>query len=258
MSNIPVGLQLYTLRNETAEDFIGTLKQVAEMGYKVVEFAGYGDIPAEQMRATLDELGLRSSSAHISLTLGDLDKLKEELESHLVYNKVLGTEYIITPWAPIESYTTDEEFTQLYETLAYIGEEVNRQGFTYLYHNHAFELEVVRNGKPMLEEMYEKVSADLLQAELDLYWVKKGGFEPAAYLEDYKGRCPIVHIKDMTADERQYFAEVGQGIIDFKSVFAIAEDIGIKYFIVEQDSCERAPLESVRMSIEYLKSIGIA
>jgi sugar phosphate isomerase/epimerase len=87
--------------------------------------------------------------------------------------------------------------------------------------------------------------------------VKKAGLDPKSYLKQYKGRCPIVHIKDMTADERGFFAEVGRGIINYPSIFEIGEQIGIKYYLVEQDQCERPPLESIKMSMDYLKTLGI-
>ncbi|ANE46860.1 hypothetical protein SY83_11890 [Paenibacillus swuensis] len=258
MPKIPVGLQLYTLRDATGEDFIGTLKKIAAMGYEVVEFAGYGDVPAKEMASVLDGLGLKTSSAHIGLPFGEPEKIGDELKKHLEYNHELGTKYIISPFAPIEQFTQPEEFTNFYAQLQQIGEEVKKNGFQYGYHNHAFELEILRNGKPMLDELFASVSADNLIVELDLYWVQKAGLNPVEYLQQYKGRTPLVHVKDMTGDDRKYFAEVGHGIIDFSSIFNIAEEIGIEYYIVEQDSCERDPLESVKMSIDYLKSIGIA
>jgi sugar phosphate isomerase/epimerase len=258
MAKIPVGLQLYTLRDDTSKDFIGTLKKVADMGYKVVEFAGYGDIPAKEMRKVLDDLGLEASSSHVGLPLTEPDKLKSQLSEQIEYNLEIGSKYIFTPWAPVEQMKTEEALQNFIDTLRGIGQEVNRNGLQYGYHNHAFEFVKRADGKYILDWMYESVDADTMLAELDLYWVKKGGLDPKQYLLSYKGRVPVIHVKDMTADERAFFAEVGQGIIDYPSIFSVAEEAGVKYYIVEQDQCERPPLESVKMSIDYLKSIGIA
>lgn len=259
MSKIPVGLQLYTVRDETSNDFVGTLKKVAGMGYKVVEFAGYGDIPAKEMKKVLDDLGLEASSSHVGLPLTEPEQLKSELSKQIEYNLEIGSKYLITPWAPVEQMKTDAELDSFLATLKGIGEEVKKHGLQYGYHNHAFEFNKRSDGQTILDWMYANVPADTMLAELDLYWVKKGGLDPKSYLLSYKGRVPVIHVKDMTGDERGYFAEVGQGIIDYPSIFSVAEEVGVKYYIVEQDHCEnRPPLESVKMSIDYLKSIGIA
>jgi len=257
VASIPVGLQLYTLRDETAKDFVGTLKKVAEMGFKAVEFAGYGDIPAKEMRKLLDDLGLEASSAHVGLPLDDKAALKDALASQIEYNLEVGSKYIFTPWAPIEQFKSDEEFENFLSAIKEVAAEVNRAGLKYGYHNHAFEFEKYK-GKYILDWLYDNTDSDQVLAELDLFWVKRGGLDPLAYMQQYKGRVPVIHVKDMTNDDRQFFAEVGQGIIDYKSILAAAPECGVKYFIVEQDQCERPPLESVKMSIDYLKSIGIA
>lgn len=257
MANIPVGLQLYTLRNETSQDFIGTLKKVAELGYQFVEFAGYGDIPAKEMKIVLDDLGLRVSSSHVGLPLLERDKLASQLAFHIEYNKEIGSEYVVTPHAPLSAITTSAELQPYLEAIRFIAEECKRQNIGYAYHNHNFEFNKV-DGKYILEHIFEYVGNDLIVSEMDLYWVKKAGIDPKSYLKQYSGRCPIIHVKDMTADERGFFAEVGRGIINYPSIFEMAGDIGVKYYIVEQDQCERPPLESVRMSIDYLKSLGVA
>ena len=107
------------------------------------------------------------------------------------------------------------------------------------------------------ELLLTEIGPELMQVELDLYWVKKAGLDPKSYLCKYKDRTPIIHIKDMTADERGFFTEVGRGIINYPAIFEKAAELGVTYMLVEQDHCERPPLESVRMSFDYLKSLGI-
>jgi sugar phosphate isomerase/epimerase len=256
LTKIPVGIQLYTLRDETSLDFIGTLKKVADIGFQVVEFAGYGDIPAKEMKKVLDDLGLRASSSHVGFPFLELEKLKSQLAFQIEYNKEIGSEYIVTPYAPLDKITSMSELQPFLDAFRYIGEECHHQGMKYAYHNHQFEFNKIGD-KYILDYIFEAIGPDLLQAELDLYWVKKAGLDPKSCLKQYKGRCPLVHIKDMTADERGYFAEVGRGIINYPAIFEIAEAIGIKYYLVEQDQCERPPLESVKMSMDYLKSLGV-
>lgn len=248
---IPVGLQLYTLRDETQKDFIGTLKKVAEMGYQGVEFAGYGDIPAQEMKKVLDELGLKAISSHLSY-----NQLKEDLQGQINYSLTIGAEYIVCPWLDKELLKDAAAFNEIMETFRQVGEACKSSGLQFAYHNHDFEFEKV-DGEYILDRMFNSLDADVFKAELDLYWVTKAGLNAKQYLLSYSGRSPLIHVKDMADDEEKFFAEVGYGTIDYKAIFDIAEEAGVQYYIVEQDRCKRPPLESVNMSINYLKSIGI-
>jgi len=253
MSKIPVGLQLYTLRDLMKDDFTGTLKQVAALGYQFVEFAGYGGLPAKELKKTLDDLGLQAVSSHVGLPL-----LENELEQQIEYGLEIGLKYLVCPYTPPEKLPDEPFFNQLMEKFRKIGEACRQNGLTFAYHNHAFEFQK-SGGQYLLDRIYESVDSSLMQAELDLYWVKKGGLDPREYLLSYKGRCPLIHLKDMADDENGSFAEVGYGVIDFPSIFAVSEEVGVQYYIVEQDQClNHPPLTSVKMSIDYLKSIGIA
>ncbi|TXK77378.1 sugar phosphate isomerase/epimerase [Paenibacillus sp. N3.4] len=259
MTKIPVGLQLYTLREETKEDFLGTLHKVAAMGYKAVEFAGYGDVPAKEMKKVLDDLDLTASSSH---TIGlkfdmDMKEIFALLDKQMEYNLTIGSHYLISSWSKIAMMNSKEEIGVFAAKLRAVGERCKQIGLQYCYHNHDFEFVKV-DDQYKLDVLYNAVEADLLQAELDLYWVQKGGLDPKTYLQSFKGRCPLVHVKDMADDAEQSFAEVGHGIIDYPSIFAVAAEVGVKYYIIEQDICKRPPLESVKMSIDYLKSLGIA
>ncbi|NDI36554.1 sugar phosphate isomerase/epimerase family protein [Chengkuizengella sediminis] len=252
--SIPVGLQLYTLREETEKDFVGTLKAVADMGYQAVEFAGYGGIEAKEMKKVLNDLGLSAPSSHVPIEL-----LLTQLEEQIQYSVEIEAKYIVCPYLDAGTYLRGEQ--NLKNTLINfqkIALKCKENGLQFAYHNHDFEFEKSVDGKYILDHIYQSVEADLLVAELDLFWVKKAGLDPIQYLSSLKNRCPIIHVKDMTNDNRKTFAEVGHGIIDYPSIFEMAEQMGIKYYIVEQDVCERSPLESVKMSIDYLKSIGIA
>jgi sugar phosphate isomerase/epimerase len=253
MPKIPVGLQLYTLREPMKEDFVGTLAKVAELGYTAVEFAGYGGLSAKEMKKVLGDLGLQAISSHVGL-----QQLRNGLQQEIEYCLEIGAKYLVCPWASPEKLQDEEEFAALMAEFKKFGEACRDNGLVFCYHNHAFEFAQV-NGRYVLDRIYESVDASLLKAELDLYWVRKGGLDPRKYLLSYKGRCPLVHVKDMADDEKGSFTEVGRGVIDYRSIFEIAGEAGVQCYIVEQDQClNHPPLESVRISIEYLKSIGIA
>ena len=131
---------------------------------------------------------------------------------------------------------------------------MNSEGLTLCYHNHAFELEESFDGELGLDILYNNSSAANLSAEIDVYWVKRGGADPAAYLAKYAGRIPLVHAKDM--DTAGNFAEGGAGTLDFAAIFAAAEAGGVTTYVVEQDTCPGDPLESVALSIANLRKMG--
>lgn len=251
--SIPVGLQLYTLREETEKDFVGTLKAVADMGYQAVEFAGYGGIEAKEMKKVLDDLGFITPSSHVPFEL-----LLTQLEEQIEYSLEIGAKYIICPNLDAEKHLRGEQnLKNTLDSFQKIAIKCKENELQFVYHNHDFEFEK-QDGKTFLDHIFQSLDADLLVAELDLFWVKKAGLDPVQYLSTFKNRCPIIHVKDMTNDDRQTYAEVGYGIIDYPSIFETAEKMGVHYYLVEQDACDRPPLESVKMSIDYLKSIGIA
>ncbi len=256
LANIPVGLQLYTLREELGHDFIGTLKKVADIGYRAVEFAGYGDIPAREMKKLLDELGIMAASSHVGLPLGNRELLASTLAYHIEYNKEIGNRYLVVPWAPLDQLNHVDELQPVLDDLRFAAEACKQGGIGLLYHNHAMEFNKLGD-KTIHELLFESIGPELLQAELDLYWVKKAGLDPKSMLCRFKGRAPIIHVKDMTADERGFFTEVGRGIINYPAIFEKAAELGVEYFIVEQDQCERPPLESVKISFDYMRSLGI-
>ena len=143
--SLPVALQLYTVRDETEKDFIGTLEKVAEMGYKGVEFAGFGDIPASRMKATLDRLGLKAVGSHTGP-----DLLKEKLDEVIKYNLEIGNKYIICPWAPFE---TKDDYVNAACLFNKIGARCKDSGLQFAYHNHDFEFKVF-DGEYGLEILY--------------------------------------------------------------------------------------------------------
>jgi sugar phosphate isomerase/epimerase len=249
MNNIPICLQMYTVRDDAQRDLAGTLSYVAQLGYAGVELAGYAGRTAEEYRALLAANGLRAVGAHVGV-----DQVTGNIEQTIAEAKLFGYDYVIVPWIGKPYTESLEGYRRLGAELTAVAAQYAAAGLTLCYHNHAFEFELSDGDKTGLDVLFE--AAPSLQAELDTFWVKKGGKDIPAYLTRLSGRVPLVHLKDMTHDGS--FAPVGVGTVDYPALFAAAEAAGVAYYMVEQDSCQAplTPLESIRLSIENLRSWG--
>jgi sugar phosphate isomerase/epimerase len=243
---------MYTLRNETARDFIGTLREVAKIGYAGVEFAGTGGLSAAELKRLLADLNLRAAGSHTGL-----DVLEGDLNAALDFTQEIGSEFVVCPYLPEERRRSADDYRALAEVLNRAGAACKQRGLQLCYHNHAFEFERF-DGQYGLDILYTASDPDLVKGEIDTYWIRKGGADPAAYIRQYSGRCPLIHLKDMAADEKQSFAEVGEGTLDWPAIFAAAESGGARWYIVEQDVCQRPPLESITISLQNLRAMGKA
>ena len=273
VKELPVGLQLYTVRDDMAKDFKGTLQQVKALGYDGVEFAGlFGHTP-EQVKAMCAEIGLNPISAHVPLAdmLADVDKVIADY-------KAIGCQYIVVPYVTEERRPGGELFKQMVEEIRSIGAKCKEAGLVLLYHNHDFEFAKTETGEFGLDYLYANVPADLLQTELDQCWVKYAGQDPVAYLQKYSGRSPVVHLKDYYASGEQKedpyaliglnegekkenkafeFRPLGYGVQDVPAIIEASKKAGSKWLIVEQDqpSMGKTPMECAGMSMEYLKNL---
>jgi sugar phosphate isomerase/epimerase len=243
-----VGLQLYTVRDLASKDFTGTLQKVAEIGYDAVEFAGYGGLSAAELKKLITELKLIPAGAHEAI-----DVLQKEIDKVIEFHKTLGTRYIVCPYMPdpwqkggAEKY---KEFAGLLETA---GEKIKKAGLQLCYHNHNFEFQK-EGGKYLLEFLYEACKADIVKAEVDAYWVKHAGLDPVEFLQKYAGRVKLVHMKDMTADDKKDFAPVGTGSMDIKGIIKVSTKIGVDWFIVEQDRTNQPVLEAITTSLQNMR-----
>ena len=249
MSVIPIALQMYTVRDYTAKDFGGTLAKVAEIGYEAVELAGDGGLPAAEMKKLLDDNGLKCIGSHTGF-----EQLEADPQPAIDYNLTIGNPYVVIPWLG-EQYRGDADgWKAMGSRFAAIGEKVKAAGLTLCYHNHDFEFKVEEDGVPGLDLLYANADPSLLQVELDTFWVKAGGKNPADYVTKYADRAPLIHIKDMKA-EKVDFTEVGTGIMDFPAIFEAGKNGIVKAWIVEQDRCDRDPMESIAISYANIKKL---
>lgn len=222
-----VGLQLYTLRKEMAEDFEGTLARVAELGYQEMEFAGYFNRSAAQVRAVLDANGLSSPAAHIPWSA-----VRDNLDSEIERAVGIGQRYIVIPYLQ-ENERTLDHYKRLIETLNSAGEACRDAGLKIAYHNHNFEFDSVEGVVPY-DLLLSQTEPSLVDMELDLFWISYAGVDPLPYIEAHAGRFSMLHVKDLTADRKM--AAVGEGAIDFAALFAHAEVGGFEHYFVEHDN----------------------
>jgi sugar phosphate isomerase/epimerase len=249
MPNIPIALQMYTVRDVAETDFIAALRQVAEIGYTGVELAGTFGLSAGELKAALDDLGLKVAGSHIGL-----DMLEEDLASVIEYNQLIGNPYIVVPAVPGGRRRTLDDWRRLAELLNRIGREVKQAGMQFCYHNHAFEFETF-DGKCALDWLYELTDPDLVKAEIDVYWVQYAGQDPVTYLRKYADRLVLVHLKDMEPGDERFFAEVGEGVIEWPPIFEASEAAHVQWYVVEQDRCRRPSMESARISLQNLRGM---
>jgi len=244
-----VGVQLYTVRRELEKDFEGTLSKVAALGYKEVEFAGYFGHKPEEVRTILKRLKLDAPAAHLQLA-----ELRGDLRASIAAAHTIGHKYLLLAWTPPEERRTLDQYRRLADLLNDAGRRTLREGVQFAYHNHDFEFAPI-DGKVPYDLLLERTNPRLVKLEMDLYWTVKGGANPVEYFKRYPGRFHLLHVKDMDATPRRFFADVGRGTIDFKSIFAQSGKAGVRHYFVENDEPAGSPFESLRVSFEYLRQL---
>jgi sugar phosphate isomerase/epimerase len=246
---LPIGLQLYTLRDSLDTDFENVMKQVADIGYIGVEAtAKYGG--TLQGAKLFSDLGLTVIGEHSPLPLGD--KKNEVLETVAT----LGTKRLICPWLPPERFSTADSIKVVCDELNQ-GDEVAREnGLTLLYHNHWFEYQLV-DGTPAYKIMVEHL-APTVQLELDTYWIKVGGQDPVQVVKEFGTRAPLLHIKDGPAEKiEQDMTAVGDGVMDVPGIINAAQS-SAEWLVVELDRCATDMMQAVAKSYQYLIGEGLA
>ncbi len=254
MSTIPVGIQLYTLRDDLGKDLEGTLRRVSEIGYKYVELAGFGGKTAKEYKQLLDEYGLKATSAHVGIDAMQGDGLTKLVEDY----GALGCKLLVVPFLGGEWRSGAQGYAHTAEVLNEIGSRLHTEGVQLGYHNHDFEFKESFDGKTGLSILMDETDPDLLKLELDTYWALFAGFDPVEVINQYSGRLPRLHIKDMDKDDRS-FAPVGTGQLPLDAILAAAPKAGVEYLIVEQDNAtKQTPLEAVTISYAKMKAKGYA
>lgn len=244
----PIGIQLYTLREAAKDDFVGVLKQVAETGYKAVEFAGlHGNKPAE-VRKIIDDLGMVSCSMHAAPV--DADNLNESVDTA----KTLGYDVLITGVGGDDFKTTDS-IKAAADRLQASADLLEPHGLRVGYHNHWWEMDLV-DGRVGYEILLE--NAPDLRGELDVYWACNfGAVNVPELLARIASRVPMLHIKDGPLVKGEPHTAVGAGKMDIPTVTRAADDGVLQWLIVELDECATDMTAAVRESVAYLAGEGL-
>lgn len=250
--NFPIAIQLYSLRNTAEGDVVSVLKAIKSYGYDGVELAGlYGKTPQE-MADLLKEIGLKPVSAHVSYS-----EMCNDISKVVTDYKTIGCEYIVVPWLNPEDRLNSENEAKTVTNLNLFSKICKSEGITLCYHNHDFEFTKI--GEEYAFDMLYSAVPDL-KVEQDSCWVAVSGESPVAYLEKYKDRTPVLHLKDYIGNRTEgdfEFRPVGYGLQDFKTIISAANENGVKWLVVEQDepSMDKTELECAKLSIEYLKTL---
>jgi sugar phosphate isomerase/epimerase len=246
MKNYKTGIQLYTVREALGEDFKGTMAKLAKLGCDGVEFAGNNSgMNPEELKSFLDDLGLQACGWHTSLE--DIGNADSDVYQ---YAKALGFKYVTTSLCG----KVESEWLETIEQVKVAAKVAKDQGLQFTYHNHAQEFQKI-DGEYALDLLYAATDPEEVKAELDTYWVKKGGEDPASYLRKYADRLPQIHMKDMDGDSGTFVA-LGTGSIDFDSVKEVAIAANSEWLIYEQDSCgDRDVMECAAQSIQFINQL---
>ena len=270
-----IGYQVYSARDDAAKDLLGTLKTIKSLGYDGVEFAGFYGHEAKEVKAMLDEVGLIAISHHVPYAA-----MCENIEKVIEDNKTIGCQFIAIPFLDDATRPGAAGFAATIKNIYKFGKMIKEAGMQLVYHNHDFEF-VNISGQYGLDFLYDAVPECILQTEIDCCWVRYAGENPADYIKKYAGRCRIVHLKDYVGRKEEgknpyaligvdkdtanadegvafEFRPVGYGEQNVPAIIESAQASGAEWFIVEQDmSVGRAPLEAAKMSIEYLRGLGL-
>ena len=242
-----IGIQLYTVRDQMKADFEGTLARVAQIGYKEVEFAGYFDRSPADVRAILERNGLSAPATHLMSDNPDGWKKAVDLA------KAVGHDYLVAPWIPEEKRTNLDGWKRVAEEFNRVGQVAKDAGIQFAYHNHDFEFPKMEGQVPY-DLLLQSTDPKLVQLEIDLYWITRGGQDPLVYFARWPGRIPLVHVKDSMGGPEHKMVDVGQGTIEWKRIFAKRAQAGIQHFFVEHDQPPQ-PFDDIAVSYKYLSQL---
>ncbi len=243
------GVQVYSVRDSLKEDFAGSMKKIADIGYSYVEAYGLQldgsifDRTAAEYKKTVEDLGMTIVSTHASYFTPD------QADPIIATAKELGVKYVMIPWLNDE---LRKDYRAVAQNLNELGKKFQGSGIQIGYHNHAFEFELTEEGQVPLEVLLQNTDPELVTFQLDLYWVVKAGADPMDLINRYPGRFSSFHVKDANDSLEQ--TTVGSGIIDFKTILAAQETSGYTHYFVE-DEREDDPFGNIKADYEYVEGL---
>jgi sugar phosphate isomerase/epimerase len=251
----PVGVQLYTVREQAEKDLNAVLAHISMIGYKEVET--YWNVythPAKKLQSMIVDNGMSVPSGHFDY---------DGLESKLDYAKELGVQYVVCPMLPKDMWTSADGFKKAAAQFNKWGEQVQKMGMQFGFHNHNYEFQKFGNTTGF-DILTQSTDAKLVCLEMDCYWITQAGQDPVAMLKKFGSRIQLLHLKDrqpgfpttqMLGPDAEHITEVGSGTIDWKAVIETGQQTGVKHFFVERDNGSTPPFESLRISYNYLSKL---
>jgi sugar phosphate isomerase/epimerase len=248
----PLGVQLYTVREQAEKDLGAVLAHISMIGYTEVET--YWNVythPAKKLRSMILDNGLTVPSGHFNY---------EGLETKLDYAKELGVQWVICPMLPKQMWTSADGFKKAAAQFNVWGEQVQKLGMQFGFHNHNYEFQKFGN-MTGFDILTQNADPKLVCLEMDCYWITQAGQDPVAMLKKYGSRIQLLHLKDrmagfpttqMLGPDAEHITEVGSGTINWKAVIDIAQQTGVKHYFVERDNGSTPAFESLRLSYQYL------
>jgi len=268
---LPIGLQLYSVRDLLPKDYEGTLRQLGALGYREVEAAGFFGHSPSEVKQAMDHASLRCVSAHYPLK-----DLLPKVDEVIQFGKDLGLKYIVcaSPWLKDPSRVKDpgsraardamtlDDWRWNAEQFNRIGERVNAAGIRFAYHNHTAEFRAEK-GVVFYDELLRATDPAKVTMEMDCGWVAVGGKNPADYLKRDPTRFSMLHVKDFNMSgvtaisEPPPSTEMGRGTIDYRPIFEAAKKTGIEHAFVEQEEFDMPAMEALKIDADYMRALTI-
>jgi sugar phosphate isomerase/epimerase len=255
MAHSVLAAQLYTVRQFTQipKDLAETLRKIRAIGYRGVQVSGIGPISPAELKAVLDDEGLILCITHTSY-----DRLWHDLPAVIAEHHLWKCRHVAIGSMPAPYRAEGEAgYHRFAQEANEVGRTLDAEGLTFSYHNHSFELQ--RFGRRTgLDIVLEETDPRYVRAELDTYWIQHGGGDPVAWIRKVKGRMPVIHLKDMAIlDGNQAMAEVGEGNLNWPAILEACREADVEWYAVEQDTCQRDPFESLAISFQNLRMMGL-
>jgi sugar phosphate isomerase/epimerase len=252
-----IAIQLYTVRDPAKKDLDGTLKKVRDMGWEYVQWSGMPNLPGDKIRAALDAAQLKAISAHVAI-----EPFEQDFDAAVRGWKTVGVDHLALGSMMKDCTGNLEAWLSGVKRLAAVGAKLREEGIRFAYHTHAPDFQKYKDDpRRKIDIMLESAPAKDLMAEFDVAWVYVGSVNsgcagPADYLRKYKGRTPVIHVKDlkpMKKGGKVQFTPVGQGVQNWKEIFAAAHESGVEWFAYEQDNGQGgSPFDWARQSLEFM------
>lgn len=255
MNKPRVGAQLYTIRQftKTLEDIAASMKKIKEIGYNAVQVSAFGPVDPRKVKDIMDAEGLTICATHIGY-----DRLKNDLQGVIEQHKLWNCKYVGLGAMPPEYAKSAEGYVKFAKEASEIARVLADNGLRFIYHNHNFEF-MKFDGVTGLEILLNETDPEVFDFEIDTYWVQAGGASPVEWIKKVKGRMKVVHFKDMGVDSnrQQVMTEVGEGNLNWPDIIDACVETGVEWAMVEQDVCQRDPFESLAISLNNLKKLGL-